>query len=522
LNNLRQTRGSRKTERLSSGLSKSASFLPAATSPASTQGVTVGAIPPQVPLQPTPKLPLGTSNPGTLAKAASTGALTTGTRTQKPKRPPPYGLSLTGGNPFVDESARSGVKLQAKYPVPLPPKLKPLDHWDLMVAFDSHKYRNEERELDQRGHYQMQMNFKKVLDDQMAEIQEQRDNEARGKEEERDLMTAQIEENKKYLQEEQDIIHRKREEQSKINTVMLDTINGYKAKDAERKQRECEEMTMWLAKEKAQREEDARQQAIEYARKIELTKKYLDEHRALQLEKKRQEEENELRLMRLRDQIADEQEAKKQKALQDRKDHIDRVEKTMGAAVAERDAKDAADLEAKIKRIQEEANRAAMEDAKNRHDTHMAKVNDMVATRKRQVEEKGRDDEAERQADRDRAAVYQAEYQDDLRRDKEKAEARRKAREDQDQELIRQMRIRAGIHEEHIKMTPRNRKTELGYNKAIFEQMEKEGFMPDAVKLVTMNPNQRLHHPEGKLTAFPTIPRYTGEIHPIELEQPDV
>jgi len=26
----------------------------------------------------------------------------------------------------------------------------------------------------------------------------------------------------------------------------------------------------------------------------------------------------------------------------------------------------------------------------------------------------------------------------------------------------------------------------------------------------------------GKLIAFPTIPRYTGEIHPIELVQPDV
>jgi len=70
-------------------------------------------------------------------------------------------------------------------------------------------------------------------------------------------------------------------------------------------------------------------------------------------------------------------------------------------------------------------------------------------------------------------------------------------------------------------MTPRNRKTELGYNRAIFEQMKSEGFMTDAIDMLMAKPGKD-HHPEGKLTAFPTIPRYTGEIHPIELEQPDV
>merc|ERR1712178_64279 len=85
------------------------------------------------------------------------------------------------------------------------------------------------------------------------------------------------------------------------------------------------------------------------------------------------------------DQIADENEAKKAKALQDRKDHIDRVAKTMGAAVAERDAKDAADLEAKIKQIQDDANRRAMEDNQRRLDIHNAKVKDMVETRQRKM-----------------------------------------------------------------------------------------------------------------------------------------
>ncbi|CAE7222480.1 TUBA3 [Symbiodinium necroappetens] len=40
-------------------------------------------------------------------------------------------------------SERSCVEVNPKHPVPLPPKLKPMDHWDLIVAFDTHKFRKE-------------------------------------------------------------------------------------------------------------------------------------------------------------------------------------------------------------------------------------------------------------------------------------------------------------------------------------------------------------------------------------------
>lgn len=516
---MRQTRGS--TRKVGT-LSRSAPTLPMASSPAaSTQATAAAAFPPATPVMSMPKLPIGTSNPGALVRSASTGGLTTDAKS-KQRRPAPYGQSsLTSGSQFVDESARSGVKVQPRYPVPLPPKLKPMDHWDLIVAFDSQKYREEERRLHQTGTYERKMKFKKVLDDQMLEIQAARDAEARGLEEERDMMTAQIEENKKYLKEEHEVIHRKKEEQSKINTSMLGEINKYRQRDQERKQRECEEMTRWLESEKQQREEDDRNMKIEYARKCEAAKKELDEACELRKERRRQEEANEIRLMKLRDQIADEQEAKKQKALQDRKDHIDKIAKTMGAAVAERDAQDQADLEAKIKRIQEESNRRSMEDARNRQNTHNAKVKDMVDTLKRQMEEKDRDDEEERQADIRRAEIYRQQVEDGKRDELAKIEKRRKDREELDKVLIGQIRVNAGIHPHHVMMTPRNRKTELGYNKAIFEQMTKEGFRADAVNTLMAKPGKD-HHPEGKLLPFPTIPRYTGEIHPIELEPPDV
>lgn len=523
---LAQQRGSTRSQK-SFQLSQSAPYLPTRTSTAGSSP-SLGAVPPATPVRaPTTsfKLPLGTSNPGSLVRAASTGVLTAGPKTTKPRRPPPYGLSITGGSEFVDESARSGVTLRARYPVPLQPKLKPLDHWDLIVAFDSAKYRQEEKELHQTGTYARQMSFKKVLDDQMLEIQQSRDNEAMGKEEERDLMTAQIEENKKYKQEEEDVIHGKRDQQSKVNESMLGAIHKEREKATMRKQREQEEVTAWLESEKAQREEDAANQKIEYARKCAQAQKELEEVRADRAERHRVEQENEKRLMKLRDQIADENEAKKQKAFQDRKDHLDRVEKTMGAAVAERDAKDAADLEARIKQIQEEAAQKAMTDARRKQDTHNARVKDMVETRQRQMEDRGKEEELIKQEDVKMMAFYKKQYEEGLAADKAKEEKRRQARADQDVHLIEAARINAGIHPHHVMMTPRNRKTELGYNKAIYEQMMKEGFQSDRVVSVMTKQQGKPgfgHHPDGKLCPMPTIPRYTGELHPLELEAPDV
>lgn len=500
------------------GLSSTgAASLPPATPPVQTS---------QVKLPLGISLPSGLSNPGTVARAASSTALDP-PKKKKPVRPAPYGMSITGapGFEFIDDTARSGVKLQPRYPVPVRPKLKPMDHWDLMVAFDSQKYKKDEYELHTKGNYERQMRFKKTLDDQMIEVQGMRDNEAQGREEERLLMEAQVEENEKYKQEEEALIQKKKDLSQACNDSMLGDIQKYKDQEARRKKTEEQEVTAWLAEEKRKKDEDARNQAIEYNRKCEQAKADLEENRRLRAEKKRLEDENEIRLMKLRDQIADENEAKKQKALQDRKDHIERVSKTVGAAIADKDAQDAADLDAKIKRIQEEANRRSMEDARSRQDAHNAKVKDMVETRQRQVIERTALDHLEKEADQAMLRRMKKEYEEAVAEDNRKAEARRKAREDQDAELIANMRVNAGIHEQHVMMTPRNRSTELSYNKAIFEQMYKEGFRPDDVTATLTKKQGKpgfTHHPEGKLLPFPTIPRFTGEIHPLELDQPDV
>merc|ERR1712187_302812 len=145
----------------------------------------------------------------------------------------------------------------------------------------------------------------------------------------------------------------------------------------------------------------------------------------------------------------------------------------------------------------------------------------MLAVRAKQIEERGKDDEEEREADKRQLARFKQQCEDMKREEAEKDEKRRKAREDLDINLITQQRINAGIHPHHVMMTPRNKKTELGLNKVIFKQMAQEGFQCEAIDKLYKEPGKDMH-PEGKLLPFPTVPRYTGDIHPIELEPPDV
>lgn len=524
LDSMKQNRGGvpRKEKPLSRSV-PSLKFTSGSSAPSLGGAASLPSPPPAPTL---PSLPLGASNPGALARSASTSELTN-TVKKKPLRPAPYGMSITGGTGFEHkdnpDSTRSGVRCQPKYPVPLPPKLKPMDHWDLLVAFDSAKYRQEERHKYEIGNNARKVEFRTVLDGQMIEAKEAQELEKKGLLEERELMLAQVELNKKYEEEEKAKVTKKKDEQNKMNTVMLEHIDMARKKNEEKKQRECNAVTQWLADEKAQREEEDRLQHIEYDRKCKQARKEMEEARKEREERRRQEQEHELYLMGVRNRILKEQEDAKAKALQDRKDRLAKIEASLGEQVASRDAEMERELERKIRQIQEEAHHKAMEDARKKQELHESKVKDMVATRERQIVEKHRDDNRDREEEKRLLELYRKEHEEQQRKDKAKMEKARQAREDLDKHLIDQMRRNAGVHPHHVMMTPRNKKTELSYNKALFEQMADEGFQADAVNtMMAQSKSLPDHHPEGKLIACPTIPRFKGQIHELELEAPDV
>merc|ERR1711953_345803 len=93
----------------------------------------------------------------------------------------------------------------------------------------------------------------------------------------------------------------------------------------------------------------------------------------------------------------------------------------------------------------------------------------------------GRDAKLEKEAEKKQLAIYKQQQEESNQQEKAKLEKMRKAREELDIHLIDHMRRNAGVHPQHVMMTPRNKKTELNYNKALFEQTEHEGFQSGVV-----------------------------------------
>jgi len=462
--------------------------------------------------------PFPKAQPSTLTRVASTGSV---------PAPAPKGKARTGRAPFAVAIGDDGrfepdlpsarVKVEPKYPVPLPPKLKPMDHWDLIVAFDSAKHQQEKKMVHEAGKAAKKEKFKATLDGQMDEIREIQAREADERTQERDLMLAQVEENKRHDAAEEEKRHTKKLNQLKSNTDMLEILGRQKRKDDAKKQREADLLTQYLENEKYQAEQDAIARRHDYAKRCAAAQEELQADRKMREERKLAEWEEDKRLMKLRQEMMDEAEAKNAKAVQDRKDRIEAVGRTLGAAVADRDAQLEAELEARVKRVQEESNRAAEEASRKKMESHQRKVTEMLEVRAKQVEEFHRRGEDDKEASRKQLEIFKQQLLESNEQERQKVEKRRKAREDLDISLIEKQRINAGIHPQHIMMTPRNKKTELSYNKVLFEQMKAETFQMDAVDTLLMNAQDK-----GKLLSMGSVAPYNDAIHPLEMEAPDV
>jgi len=198
-------------------------------------------------------------------------------------RPPPFGLSMTEDD---NVSERSRVKVVPKFWVPVKPKLKPLDHWDLIVAFDSEKYKKEEEAFYVDGRNKMKEKVKSTLDNQMVEINAIREQERKDKEKERTDMLDMIQENKRLSQAEHDAEEAKKQRMKKENDTMTQALNMRRQKQKEKRDKEQQSMTDWLAAEKKRRDEEERWHAEEMRRRLE------EEQRRRAEEERRQIEED--------------------------------------------------------------------------------------------------------------------------------------------------------------------------------------------------------------------------------------
>lgn len=429
----------------------------------------------------------------------------------------PFATSLADADDAGSE--RSCVVVRPVFPVPIKPKLKPMDHWDVIVAYDTEKYKEEEEAFMTQGKHNECAKFRRVLDSQMEELRALREQEAENRRREQEDMQEQIRENKRIEEDEHAMEEYRKNMMKKANDEMMQTIEKQKARSKARRDKEQRDVLNWMASEKERKEREAREAAEMYARKCKAAKDELERARQAAEEKKRQLNETERREAAEAMAAMDAAEGSNRQAVADRMSRIEQLGRTFGAAIQARDKDEADRLEASIRKVEEESERAAKEDAERRRTDHARRTKDMLDTLDKQMafkREAGKQDAIDNAKQKQ---IWADECAAGIRKDQEDLDSKKQARHALDKSLIEQIRAQTVVHPLQFACTPPVQRTELAYNRALFEQMASEGFYQGHLGSFLSKTSDK---GTGKTDPFKSVGPSNLAIDPLEVPPPDV
>lgn len=366
-----------------------------------------------------------------------------------------------------------------KYFVPLPPKSKPVDHFDVIAMYDAVKAQEEREEFKKNGYRAQKMRVKANLDSQMLELEGLRKEEQGRVERERERVRNIVERDNELTRKENEVELAKRTKMMEANDSMRAQLRQKEQQARERRQREQDHMLNWLAAEQQRREEENRTQAVEHARMCHTMRSQM--LAALEEEQAKRKAERAMDVEMVKAQVAqaDDRAERNRKAVAERFAIIDRNCAVLGKQIEARDAKMERDLKESMIRAQKEYDRRANEKEQKERSDRERKTREMVETLHEQVKEKSERYLVDAEEDRVQVGIWRKhEAEFDAKEEKMKA-LKKEARHDVDRNLYEQMRENAMRHpsekgEPHLGEALKIR--DAAFNRPIYEKMLKEGF----------------------------------------------
>jgi len=391
---------------------------------------------------------------------------------------PPWGIGAT----LHEDSGETKGPFVGKHFVPLPPKVKPVDHFDVIAMYDAVKAQEEREEFKKNGYRAMKMRTKANLDGQMVELEGLRKEEQVRAEQERERLRVTIERDAELTRKENEVEMAKRAKMIEANGVMKDALRRKELEARARRQREQDHMLSWLEAEKQRREDDNRTRAVTHARMCHTMRSQM--LAALEEEQAKRKAERAMDVEMVKAQVAqlDDRAARNREAVRQRFEVIDRNCATLGKQIEERDAKMEKALQESLVRAQEEFDRRAREkDQKERTDRER-KTKEMVDTLHEQMKEKSERCLVDEEANRVQVGVWRKQLAEFEAAEEKKKVWQKEARHNVDQQLVEQMRENAKRHptekgEPHLGEALKIR--DVAFNRPLYEKMSREGFMED-------------------------------------------
>lgn len=364
------------------------------------------------------------------------------------------------------------------------PKLKPVDHFDLMTLYDAEKYRLQEV-VSHRSMQDKRAAFKALLDGQVAEQRRAKDREAV------ERRHALEQESQAKAVEGRRAVEAELERQRAHKEAMRSYNDGLSAMVTEQRklrqdERKLEELslTQLLESERASVEESRQTRLAERADR----KKVALEQLAAARQRKQQARQGELEsdrailaTMQLEPQA---RQLLPSDIIAARRAHVDHVMATLGTDVAERLAREARSSDERDDREHEEGIRKRNEDHQQRLAAQQERVREMLETRSRQLRDGHPEKGLERAADLRQVEVWKQQLAESMTEERERVAKARRMREDMDASLREQMIQTACVHPSELGVSMQQKQRELTINRRRLQQIMDEGFRPDLTSTV--------------------------------------
>jgi hypothetical protein len=388
---------------------------------------------------------------------------------------PPWGIGAT----LRQDSGEDKGPFVGKHFVPLPPKSKPVDHFDVIAMYDAVKAQEEREEFRKNGYRAQKMRVKANLDSQMLELEGLRKEEQGRRERERERLRVTVERDNELTRKENEVELAKRTKMMEANGIMREQLRQKEQQARERRQREQDHMLSWLEAEKQRRDEENRTQALEHARVCHTMRSQM--LTALEEEQAKRKAERAMDVEMVKAQVAqiDDRAERNREAVRQRFAVIDRNCATLGKQIEARDAKMEKDLQESMKRATEEFERRANEKDRRERSDKERRTREMVETLHEQMKEKSERCLVDEEANRIQVDIWRKQMAEFEAAEEKKKVWLKEARHDVDQKLVEQMRENAQRHpsekgEPHLSEALKIR--DAAFNRPLYEKMLKEGF----------------------------------------------
>merc|ERR1740121_2013976 len=325
----------------------------------------------------------------------------------------------------------------------------------------------------------------------MSEVRMYREMDDRARQAEQDQMRADAEANARKKKADEEAEEQRLRALKAENLQILDGLAQKRQREKDKKARDAQRMSDWPEDERSRKECEDRERAIEHNAKCKQAREEMQAAQEAAAARKKALQEAERAYVMEQQQRMDDAVAAGRQGIMDRMAQIEKNTATIGKEIAERDAKAERELQEKIRRVQEQSDREAKEDAERRKATRDRNISEMLASLDDQCQKRAEDAVAVKEADRQQAKVWKDQYEEGLAKDRAEAEKRRLARDSLDATLIDQMRVQVAVHPENFGITDKSKNLDVAYNRMMYEQMHKEGFMAETTENMLVDAREK-------------------------------